>query len=83
MTVQEEKAKLQLEAENLAQQLRQVLNDQLVHRSTFDADTPIDKTLGFLQNVICVSAILMLHGTLRNTSSGCVMHWQIRHWDVT
>ena len=56
MTVQEEKAKLQLEADNLAQQLRQVLNDQLVHRSTFDADTPIDKTLGFLQNVICVSS---------------------------
>ena len=70
--MQEETAKLQQEAENLAQQLRAVLNDQLVHRSTFDADTPIDKTLGFLQNVICVSST-SLHAVL--LYGICSMHF--------
>ncbi len=53
--MQEEKLKLQQEAESLAQQLQAVLNDKFVSKSTFDADTPIDKTLRYLQSMISVS----------------------------
>ena len=54
--MQEEKARLQQEAEKLAQQLQAVLNEKFVPRGAFDAETPIDKTLGYLQCVISVSA---------------------------
>ena len=53
--MQEEKVRLQQEAEHLAQQLQAVLKDKFVRRGTFDAETPIDKTLGYLENVISVS----------------------------
>ena len=53
--MQQEKARLQQEAEKLAEQLQAVLNDKFVRRSTFDAETPVDKTLGYLQSVISVS----------------------------
>jgi len=53
--MQEEKLKLQEEAEKLAQQLQAVLNDKFVRRNTFDAETPIDKTLGYLETIISVS----------------------------
>ena len=55
MVMQEEKLKLQEEAEKLAQQLQAVLNDKFVRRNTFDAETPIDKTLGYLETIISVS----------------------------
>ena len=58
VAMQEEKVRLQQEAENLAQQLQAVLNDKFVQRHTFDADTPIDKTLGYLQSVITVRIII-------------------------
>ena len=45
----QEKAKLQQEADSLAQRLEAVLNDKFEPRTSFDADTPIDKTLNFLQ----------------------------------
>ena len=54
--MQEEKACLQQEAEKLAQQLQAVLSEKFVRQGTFDAETPIDKTLGYLQSVISVSA---------------------------
>ena len=53
--MQEEKLKLQEEAKKLAQQLQAVLNDKFVRRNTFDAGTPIDKTLGYLETIISVS----------------------------
>ena len=56
--MQEEKLQLQQEAEKLAQQLQAVLSDKFARRSTFDADTPIDKTLGYLQSIIGVSVTL-------------------------
>ena len=56
VAMQEEKELLRQEAENLAQQLQAVLNDKFARRGTFDADTPIDKTLNYLQDVISVSA---------------------------
>ncbi|DBA66901.1 TPA: hypothetical protein ACH3X2_002024 [Trebouxia sp. C0005] len=52
VTMQEEKLRLQQEAEKLAQQLQAVLNDKFVRRNTFDAETPIDKTLGYLETII-------------------------------
>ena len=53
--MQEEQRKLQREANSLAQRLEAVLHDKFTPRSGFDADTPIDKTLQFLQGVIAVS----------------------------
>lgn len=50
----EEQRKLQREAKSLAQRLEAVLQDKFAPRSSFDADTPIDKTLQFLQKVIAV-----------------------------
>lgn len=57
--MREEKLQLQQEAEDLAHQLQAVLNDKFARRGTFDAETPIDKTLGYLQSVISVSAPLL------------------------
>lgn len=53
--MQEEKARLQHEAEKLAQRLQAVLSEKFVRRGTFDAETPIDKTLGYLQSIMSVS----------------------------
>jgi len=55
VAMQEGKLRLQQEAEKLAQQLQAVLNDKFVKKNTFDAETPIDKTLGYLETVISVS----------------------------
>lgn len=54
----QEKAKLQQEADSLAQRLEAVLNDKFEPRTSFDADTPIDKTLNFLQAIISVGLAL-------------------------
>lgn len=51
----EEKRCLKLEADSLAQRLQAVMHDKFQPRAGFDADTPIDKTLNFLQSVIGVS----------------------------
>ena len=51
----EQQVRLQQEADSLAQRLEVILHDKFQHRHTgFDSDTPIDKTLGFLQGVIAV-----------------------------
>lgn len=52
---QEEKGRLEAEAQALAQQLQAVLCDKFSPQTDFDADTPIDKTLKILQTVIGVS----------------------------
>ena len=55
LAMDQEKAKLQQEADSLAQRLEAVLNDKFEPRTSFDADTPIDKTLNFLQSIIQVN----------------------------
>ncbi|KAL3130461.1 hypothetical protein ABBQ38_008282 [Trebouxia sp. C0009 RCD-2024] len=50
-TMLEDKLRLQEQANSLEQRLEAVLHDKF-HAKTFDAETPIDKTLAFLHNVI-------------------------------
>ncbi len=54
--MQEEKLQLQQEADTLTQQLQAVLSKSFARKITFDAETPIDKTLGYLQSVISVGS---------------------------
>ena len=63
MVTNEEKRQLQLEADSLAQRLEAVMHDKFQPRAGFDADTPIDKTLNFLQSCIGV----------RQLSTECVL----------
>lgn len=55
VAMHEEQRKLEREARSLALRLDAVLKDKFTARTSFDADTPIDKTLKFLQEVIAVS----------------------------
>lgn len=50
--MQMEKRELQRQADSLVNRLEAVLQDKF--QSSFDADTPIDKTLSFLQGIIRV-----------------------------
>ena len=52
--LEQEQFRLEQEAEGLAQRLDAVLQDKFAG-SNFDADTPIDKTLTFLQSIVKVS----------------------------
>lgn len=72
----QEKAKLQQEADSLAQRLEAVLNDKFEPRTSFDADTPIDKTLNFLQSIISVSTCLPHTFSCVCGGSGALMHLQ-------
>lgn len=58
----EEKAKLQNQADTLSERLEAVLHDKFAPRSgsSFDADTPIDKTLNMLQKIISVRVLCVL-----------------------
>ncbi|KAA6429425.1 MAG: hypothetical protein FRX49_00819 [Trebouxia sp. A1-2] len=49
--LEQEQRRLEQEAEGLAQRLDAVLQDKFASYS-FDSDTPIDKTLGYLQSII-------------------------------
>lgn len=49
---------MQEENDNLSRQLKAVLSDKFVPRAGFDAQTPIDKTLGYLERVIAVGSVL-------------------------
>lgn len=51
--MQKEKRELQRQADSLVNRLEAVLQDKF-QSSGFDADTPIDKTLTFLQSIIRV-----------------------------
>ena len=56
IAMHEQQIRLQEEADGLAQRLEVILHDKFSHRhSGFDSDTPIDKTLNFLQGCISVS----------------------------
>ena len=57
MALHEEQRKLEREARSLALRLDAVLKDKFTPRTSFDADTPIDKTLKFLQEVIAVGLL--------------------------
>ena len=64
LATEQEKAKLQQAADSLAEQLEAVLHDKFATSGTsFDADTPIDKTMKFLQSIIMVCPFL--HMTCR------------------
>ncbi|DBB02619.1 TPA: putative 3',5'-cyclic phosphodiesterase pde-3 [Trebouxia sp. C0006] len=52
VAMQAEARKLQREANSLARRLEAVMHDKLKDRTSFDAATPIDKTLEYLQNAI-------------------------------
>ena len=52
--MQAKQARLQQEAKALTERLHAVLKDRCVRRVGFDAETPIDKTLNYLQGVIMV-----------------------------
>ncbi len=55
--MQQDKLRLEHEAQELAQRLDAVMHDKFEHKSSgFDADTPIDKTLNFLHDFISVSS---------------------------
>ena len=71
MAMQAQTRRLQREADSLTRRLEAVMQDKHGPRSSFDAATPIDKTLQYLQDVIMVrrarpqnSDIAMLHGTV-------------------
>ncbi len=49
----EDKLRLQEQADSLSQRLEAILHDKF-ERKSFDADTPIDKTLAYLESVIQV-----------------------------
>ena len=55
--LEQEQFRLEQEAEGLAQRLDAVLQANFAG-SNFDADTPIDKTLAFLQSIVKVSMYL-------------------------
>lgn len=59
LEVEEEKAQLQKETERLTQRLDAIMKDKFSFKSsTFDAETPIDKTLNFLSDFIGVGPVL-------------------------
>ena len=69
VALQQDKQRLESEAAELAQRLDAVMQDKFAHQSSsFDADTPIDKTLNFLQSFIAVSS--MTH-CLKKVVTGC------------
>ena len=54
--MQQEQDRLQHQASSLADQLQAVLQEKRHRRRlSFDAETPVDKTLNYLQSVISVS----------------------------
>ena len=55
--MQQEKRELQRQADSLVHRLEAVLHDKFQSSMGFDADTPIDKTLTFLQSFIRVSCV--------------------------
>jgi len=68
LAIQEEKERLEKEAQSLAQQLQAVLNDKFVPHQDFDADTPIDKTLKMMQTIIgvrtFVADVMLIHSSV-------------------
>lgn len=56
VSMQQEQDRLQHQASSLADQLQAVLQEKRHwRRLSFDAETPVDKTLNYLQSVISVS----------------------------
>ena len=61
--MQQERLQLQQQAESLAERLEAVLSNKFMSRTAFDADTPIDKTLALLQELIkvCLLNTILCH----------------------
>ena len=76
--MQQERLQLQQQAESLAQRLEAVLSDKFVARTAFDADTPIDKTLAVLQDVIKVSPLARCQNDCQYHRS-LLMSWTIEN----
>ena len=55
VTMQEEQDRLQHQASSLADRLHAVMEEKRHRRLSFDAETPVDKTLNYLQSVVSVS----------------------------
>ena len=60
LLMQAKQLRLQQEATALSERLQAVLKDRCERRVGFDAETPIDKTLNYLQGIITVRPF-MLH----------------------
>ena len=57
----EQQQKLQQEADKLAHRLQVILRDKPQKRSSdFDSETPVEKTLNFLKDIVAVSLYLPL-----------------------
>lgn len=64
--MEQERLQLQQQAMSLAERLEAVLTDKFVPRTdVFDSDTPIDKTLAFLQDISNVRTICFLSACMR------------------
>lgn len=59
----QEQDRLQREASTLADRLEAVLQEKRQRRLSFDAETPMDKTLNYLQSAIIVSGCCFLCST--------------------
>ena len=57
--MQAQTRRLQREANSLARRLEAVMHDKHKPNTSFDAATPIDKTLEYLQNVIMVRCAMI------------------------
>lgn len=70
VSYQAQKVQAEIAASALAERLQAVLQDKFrPSRTAFDADTPIDKTLSFLQSYVQVGHTLMLLTAQLNTDA--------------
>lgn len=71
--MQAKQVRLQQEAKALSERLHAVLKDRFIRRVGFDAETPIDKTLNYLQEVIMVRLEAC-------SSLNCTLHWRLESY---
>lgn len=80
VSMQQQNLQLEQEAQALAQRLDAVMQDKFQPSTvSFDADTPIDKTLNFLQTFIAVSYHLPAFAILELTFQHCAWCLDILH----
>ena len=73
----EQQLRLQEEAQSLTQRLEVILHDKFQHRKHgFDSDTPIDKTLTFLQGVIGVRPSPVMLANSQPVMLACALTWR-------
>lgn len=79
VAMQAEARKLQREANSLACTLEAVMHVKHKPRTSFNAATPIDKTLEYLQNVLMVSS---LHHAVVHIAQHYIVWWLL-HQHIT